>query len=123
MKLTRVTKLILVRGIYAAHALAAIIYTSRELDTVDLIIVSACMFALTAETLFTIRKSSGEWKWFLPSVPIYLTVILWCVWKLEITLLENRTYVMNTTHDCVTSCEGFNACPPDLDDCPTMVTH
>ncbi|XP_071962201.1 transmembrane protein 26-like [Antedon mediterranea] len=107
MKCTKATKLLLARGIYAAHALAAVTYTSREFETVDIVVVSACMLALLIETIVTIKSSSGEWKWFLPSVPIYLCIILWCVWKLEMTLLDKRLSFRETNDTCVASCKGF----------------
>ncbi|KAH8381505.1 hypothetical protein KR093_006906 [Drosophila rubida] len=90
-KIISTIKAILTRIIFGAHSLLAIwqVTTFKK----DLIYWTLCgpLLLLLLEGIFTIMiKKTQEWRWFCPSVFLYLSSIVPAIWLLELDKIERR---------------------------------
>ncbi|KAL9893965.1 transmembrane protein 26 [Glossina fuscipes fuscipes] len=94
MKLARIISTIkatLTRLIFGAHSAIAIwqvVYTTDEIIYWSL---GAPLLLLLTEGIFTIFvKKTQEWRWFCPSVFLYLASIVPAIWLLELNKVQRR---------------------------------
>ncbi|XP_034115111.1 transmembrane protein 26 [Drosophila albomicans] len=90
-KIISTIKAILTRLIFGAHSLLAIwqVTTFKK----DIIYWTLCgpLLLLLLEGIFTIMiKKTQEWRWFCPSVFLYLSSIVPAIWLLELDKIERR---------------------------------
>ncbi|XP_017857518.1 PREDICTED: transmembrane protein 26 [Drosophila arizonae] len=95
-KIISTIKAILTRIIFSAHSLLAIwqVTTFKK----DIIYWTLCgpLLLLLLEGIFTIMiKKTQEWRWFCPSVFLYLSSIVPAIWLLELDKIERRLLVIN----------------------------
>uniref|UniRef100_A0A1A9UFP5 Transmembrane protein 26 n=1 Tax=Glossina austeni TaxID=7395 RepID=A0A1A9UFP5_GLOAU len=94
MKIARIISTIkatLTRLIFGAHSAIAIwqvVYTTDEIIYWSL---GAPLLLLLTEGIFTIFvKKTQEWRWFCPSVFLYLASIVPAIWLLELNKVQRR---------------------------------
>ncbi|ALC47652.1 CG14238 [Drosophila busckii] len=97
-KIISTIKAILTRIIFSAHSVLAIwqVTTFKK----DIIYWTLCgpLLLLLLEGIFTIMiKKTQEWRWFCPSVFLYLSSIVPAIWLLELDKIERRLQVMNAS--------------------------
>ncbi|XP_064550100.1 transmembrane protein 26 [Drosophila montana] len=97
-KIISTIKAILTRIIFSAHSLLAIwqVTTFKK----DIIYWTLCgpLLLLLLEGIFTIMiKKTQEWRWFCPSVFLYLSSIVPAIWLLELDKIERRLQLMNAS--------------------------
>ncbi|CAI9727618.1 Hypothetical predicted protein [Octopus vulgaris] len=86
-----VIKAVVSRSLFTTHGLICI----WRLTVVKKNLLYWCMggsiLLIVLETIFTLKKKrGGEWKWFCPSVFLYLAYSLPPIWLLELDLLKRR---------------------------------
>ncbi|XP_006813189.1 transmembrane protein 26-like [Saccoglossus kowalevskii] len=91
-------KAILTRLLFIIHAFIA---TWKVVDTksdgVYWILILPSLMLVAEFFVTTIVKKGGEWKWFCPSVFLYLGTIIPCIWILEEDLLDKRLRIIADT--------------------------
>ncbi|XP_030371162.1 transmembrane protein 26 [Scaptodrosophila lebanonensis] len=97
-KIISTIKAILTRIIFGAHSLLAIwqVTTFKK----DIIYWTLCgpLLILLLEGIFTIMiKKTQEWRWFCPSVFLYLSSIVPAIWLLELDKVERRLILINAS--------------------------
>uniref|UniRef100_A0A182FNZ4 Uncharacterized protein n=1 Tax=Anopheles albimanus TaxID=7167 RepID=A0A182FNZ4_ANOAL len=105
-KLLATFKAVLTRILFAAHGFIAIWQVTQ--NKTDPIYWSLCapIGVLCIEGIFTLAiKKNQEWRWFCPSVFLYLSSIVPAIWLLELDKLDKRTryqdQVLNETINLV----------------------
>ncbi|XP_055547975.1 transmembrane protein 26 [Wyeomyia smithii] len=91
-KLLATIKAIITRIIFSTHGFIAIWQVTQ--NTKDPLYWCLCspIGVLFIEGFFTLAiKKNQEWRWFCPSVFIYLSTIVPAIWLLELDKLEKRT--------------------------------
>ncbi|KAL5285197.1 hypothetical protein ACFFRR_007132 [Megaselia abdita] len=91
-KIISTIKAILTRIIFSVHSLIAV-YTVYALYGFDSFYAILCspLLVLLLEGIFTLAiKKNQEWRWFCPSVFIYLLSVVPAIWLLELNLFEAR---------------------------------
>ncbi|XP_053670058.1 transmembrane protein 26 [Anopheles nili] len=91
-KLLATFKAILTRILFAAHGFIAIWQVTQNKK--DPVYWSLCapIGVLCIEGIFTLAiKKNQEWRWFCPSVFLYLSSIVPAIWLLELDKLDKRT--------------------------------
>uniref|UniRef100_A0A182JI60 Uncharacterized protein n=1 Tax=Anopheles atroparvus TaxID=41427 RepID=A0A182JI60_ANOAO len=91
-KLLATVKATVTRILFAAHGFIAIWQVTQ--NTKDPIYWSLCapIGVLFIEGIFTLAiKKNQEWRWFCPSVFLYLSSIVPAIWLLELDKLDKRT--------------------------------
>ncbi|XP_001358238.3 transmembrane protein 26 [Drosophila pseudoobscura] len=97
-KIISTIKAILTRIIFSAHSLLAIWQVTTFKD--DIIYWTLCgpLLLLLLEGIFTIMiKKTQEWRWFCPSVFLYLSSIVPAIWLLELDKIERRLQIINAS--------------------------
>ncbi|KAL7728927.1 hypothetical protein ACLKA6_004261 [Drosophila palustris] len=97
-KIISTIKAILTRIIFSAHSLLAIwqVTTFKK----ENIYWTLCgpLVLLLLEGIFTIMiKKTQEWRWFCPSVFLYLSSIVPAIWLLELDKIERRLQSLNAS--------------------------
>lgn len=86
------------RILFISHACLSIYWTSDVKNSSYYWFLSGCVLFMVIELIIVIKVKKGEdWKWFCPSVFLYLSAIISCVWLIELEKLENRSRPENTT--------------------------
>ncbi|EDS31509.1 transmembrane protein 26 [Culex quinquefasciatus] len=91
-KLLATIKAIITRILFSAHGFIAIWQVTQ--NTRDPLYWCLCVpiGVLFFEAIFTLAiKKNQEWRWFCPSVFIYLSTIVPAIWLLELDKLEKRS--------------------------------
>ncbi|XP_036675523.2 transmembrane protein 26 [Drosophila suzukii] len=107
-KIISTIKAILTRIIFSAHSLLAI-WQVVALKS-DIIYWALCgpLLLLLLEGIFTIMiKKTQEWRWFCPSVFLYLSSIVPAIWLLELDKVAKRVANMTSTNTTVYSPSNF----------------
>ncbi|EDW45119.1 GM10326 [Drosophila sechellia] len=108
-KIISTIKAILTRIIFSAHSLLAI-WQVVALKS-DIIYWALCgpLLLLLLEGIFTIMiKKTQEWRWFCPSVFLYLSSIVPAIWLLELDKVARRVGNMTTTNSTVYSPSNYS---------------
>ncbi|XP_022215148.2 transmembrane protein 26 [Drosophila obscura] len=111
-KIISTIKAILTRIIFGAHSLLAIWRVTTFKD--DIIYWTLCgpLLLLLLEGIFTIMiKKTQEWRWFCPSVFLYLSSIVPAIWLLELDKIERRLQIINApqTSSNATNASNFSS--------------
>ncbi|XP_034659924.1 transmembrane protein 26 [Drosophila subobscura] len=111
-KIISTIKAILTRIIFSAHSLLAIWRVTTFKN--DIIYWTLCgpLLLLLLEGIFTIMiKKTQEWRWFCPSVFLYLSSIVPAIWLLELDKIERRLQIINasTSNSNATSSSNFSS--------------
>ncbi|KAF5288723.1 hypothetical protein FQA39_LY15295 [Lamprigera yunnana] len=91
-------KAIITRLVFSAHSLLAIWQVTIFKKNVFFWYLSSPILLLFFEGIFTLTiKENQEWKWFCPSVFIYLASIVPSIWLLEFDKMEKRIKSLEET--------------------------
>ncbi|XP_055636170.1 transmembrane protein 26 [Toxorhynchites rutilus septentrionalis] len=91
-RLLATIKAIITRIIFSTHAFIAIWQVTQYKQDPLYWCICAPIGVLFVEGVFTLAiKKNQEWRWFCPSVFIYLSSIVPAIWLLELDKLEKRT--------------------------------
>ncbi|XP_059621195.1 transmembrane protein 26 [Phlebotomus argentipes] len=84
-------KAIITRLIFGAHGLLAIWQCVTSKANQIWWLLSAPILLLVLEAIFTLTiKKNQEWRWFCPSVFLYLSSVVPAIWLLELEKMERR---------------------------------
>ncbi|XP_032788806.1 uncharacterized protein LOC116926122 isoform X1 [Daphnia magna] len=90
-KVVDVLKAILTRLIFAGHGFIAIWRVTTIKDDPAYWYLSISLLVLAFEGIFTLTiKANQEWRWFCPSVFLYLSSVVPSIWLLEFDKLDRR---------------------------------
>ncbi|CAD5121662.1 unnamed protein product [Dimorphilus gyrociliatus] len=96
--LFNICKAIGARILFICHSSLSIYWTSNVKNSYYYWFLSASLLFLIIELIIVIKVKKGEdWKWFCPSVFVYLTTIISCVWILELDKLDQKPQLTNAT--------------------------
>ncbi|GAB1601194.1 Hypothetical predicted protein [Argonauta hians] len=88
-----VVKAITSRSLFTSHGLLCIWRLTVVKNNLLYWCMSGSILLIVFETGFTLKKKrGGEWKWFSPSVFLYLAYSLPPIWLLELDLLNQRIH-------------------------------
>ncbi|VEN51827.1 unnamed protein product [Callosobruchus maculatus] len=87
----RLCRAIFIRSLFTFHSVIAIWLVTKVRDDQWYWYLTLPIFFLIFESIatFTIRQTL-EWKWFCPSVFLYLTSIVPAIWLLELDKVDRR---------------------------------
>ncbi|XP_059489086.1 transmembrane protein 26 [Neocloeon triangulifer] len=86
-------KAIVTRVVFGSHGLLAIWQVTILKKDLHFWYLSAPILLLFFEGIFTLTiKRSQEWKWFCPSVFLYLASVVPAIWLLELDKLDKRYF-------------------------------
>ncbi|KAG4076381.1 hypothetical protein HA402_005824 [Bradysia odoriphaga] len=90
-KLIATIKAIITRVLFGTHGFIAIWQVARNKENPVYWYLCAPIGLLVLEGLFTLAiKKNQEWRWFCPSVFIYLSSVVPAIWLLELDKIERR---------------------------------
>ncbi|XP_037953074.1 transmembrane protein 26 [Teleopsis dalmanni] len=90
-KIISTIKAILTRIIFSAHSMIAIWQVTENKGEIIYWTLCGPLFILLLEAIFTLMiKKTQEWRWFCPSVFLYLGSIVPAIWLLELDKVERR---------------------------------
>ncbi|XP_065560541.1 uncharacterized protein LOC136027332 isoform X2 [Artemia franciscana] len=93
-KVINVFKAILTRIIFSAHGFIAIWRVTSIKGDPNFWYLSISLLLLLFEGIFTLTiKENREWRWFCPSVFLYLSSVVPAIWLLEFDKLDRRLEV------------------------------
>ncbi|KAJ8020885.1 Transmembrane protein 26 [Holothuria leucospilota] len=85
------SKAITTRILFATHNILTIMQVAELKKNPKFYFLGLTLIALVFETIFTMIKNKGqEWKWFSPSVFIFLAGSVPSIWFLELTLMQQE---------------------------------
>ncbi|KAH8246821.1 hypothetical protein KR032_000845 [Drosophila birchii] len=97
-KIISTIKAILTRIIFSAHSLLAIWHLVIIKEDHKYWTLCGPLLLLLLEGIFTIMiKKTQEWRWFCPSVFLYLSSIVPAIWLLELDKVDRRLAARNTS--------------------------
>ncbi|KAJ6635567.1 Transmembrane protein [Pseudolycoriella hygida] len=90
-KLIATIKAVITRVLFGTHGFIAIWQVARNKENPIYWYLCAPIGLLVLEGLFTLAiKKNQEWRWFCPSVFIYLSSVVPAIWLLELDKIERR---------------------------------
>nr|XP_049695967.1 transmembrane protein 26-like [Helicoverpa armigera] len=101
-KVLATIKAVITRLVFACHGIIAIWQVTVFKDDIEYWYLASPIMLLIFEGVFTLTiKENQEWKWFCPSVFIYLGLVVPAIWLLELHKVDlrlqkkmiNQTYV------------------------------
>ncbi|ESO88818.1 hypothetical protein LOTGIDRAFT_125533, partial [Lottia gigantea] len=99
MRLFTIFRALLVRMLFAAHGLIAIWRMFMVIGETWCWYLTAALGLLLVETMVTLCVKKGkEWKWFCPSVFLYLGSVVPAIWFLELHEMETRINLRNNVN-------------------------
>ncbi|EDV44233.1 uncharacterized protein Dana_GF16125 [Drosophila ananassae] len=97
-KIISTIKAILTRIIFSAHSLLAIWQVTAIKKDYKYWTLCGPLLLLLLEGIFTIMiKKTQEWRWFCPSVFLYLSSIVPAIWLLELEKVAKRVRIMKNS--------------------------
>ncbi|XP_017768720.1 PREDICTED: transmembrane protein 26 isoform X2 [Nicrophorus vespilloides] len=97
-KLVATIKAIITRLVFAAHGFLAIWQVTIFKSNSFYWYLSSPILLLFFEAVFTLTiKENQEWKWFCPSVFLYLASIVPAIWLLELDKVDRRLRIKEET--------------------------
>eukprot|EP00095_Tigriopus_kingsejongensis_P008487 maker-scaffold18_size714446-snap-gene-5.17 protein:Tk08487 transcript:maker-scaffold18_size714446-snap-gene-5.17-mRNA-1 annotation:"hypothetical protein DAPPUDRAFT_55716" len=121
-------KAILTRLIFAAHGLVAIYKAYSLKDDPWYWYLAITILLLCFEGVFTLTiKETQEWKWFCPSVFLYLASVCPSIWLIELDKLDTRLAKKNAAalglSDLIDTTTALQEIPIDLENIPIQVDN
>ncbi|KAL8584098.1 hypothetical protein ACOMHN_011713 [Nucella lapillus] len=120
MSWVSVTRAIMVRLLFAVHGLVSIWLLVTVTRDNRFWYMASGLGVLLMEMTITLGKKGGkEWKWFCPSVFIYLTCVVPAIWFLELHEMDKRIEKRQTAnltaiaHQFLRAQMGENVTSPD----------
>ncbi|XP_071793463.1 uncharacterized protein [Asterias amurensis] len=103
----------LVRALFSLHAGVSVWLISKD-NEIYLLMWLLFLLFIFFEGVFTTKvKKHGTWKWFSPTVCLFLLCSVPCLWKLELESFETRKDVfMDPNNTCNTSTFPLISLPP-----------
>ncbi|XP_048480260.1 transmembrane protein 26 [Plutella xylostella] len=90
-KVLATIKAVITRLVFATHGVIAIWQVTVFKDSIEFWYLAAPILLLIFEGVFTLTiKENQEWKWFCPSVFIYLGLTVPAIWLLELHKVDLR---------------------------------
>ncbi|XP_037820869.1 transmembrane protein 26 [Lucilia sericata] len=103
-KIISTIKATLTRIIFSAHSIIAIYQVVDNKNDIIYWSLTAPLLLLLFEGIFTIFiKKTQEWRWFCPSVFLYLASIVPAIWLLEFDKVERRLLKSSEANDTADS--------------------
>ncbi|XP_064620949.1 transmembrane protein 26-like [Lineus longissimus] len=101
-------KAILARIMFILHALVCMFRVHTQNHELVYFVLLVPLVILLIEAYFTLKLKHGEWKWFCPSVFLYLSSVIPAMWFVELDLYDLRLSHLNGTNhsDQFTSPDG-----------------
>ncbi|XP_068154125.1 transmembrane protein 26 [Drosophila tropicalis] len=109
-KIISTSMAILTRIIFSAHSLLAVWQVT--IFKKDILYWALCgpLLLLLLEGIFTIMiKKTQEWRWFCPSVFLYLASIVPAIWLLELDKIERRMQQIRDAAAASANATSYNA--------------
>ncbi|KAH8384058.1 hypothetical protein KR009_011978 [Drosophila setifemur] len=98
-KIISTIKAVLTRIIFSAHSLIAVWHVTNLKHEKIYWTLCAPLLLLLFEGIFTIMiKKTQEWRWFCPSVFLYLSSIVPAIWLLELDKVTHRRQFMTSNN-------------------------
>ncbi|XP_017052392.1 transmembrane protein 26 [Drosophila ficusphila] len=108
-KIISTIKAILTRIIFSAHSLLAIWQVVAIKSDIKYWALCGPLVLLLLEGIFTIMiKKTQEWRWFCPSVFLYLSSIVPAIWLLELDKVARRVANLTQTNSTVPNPSNFS---------------
>ncbi|CAG9577534.1 unnamed protein product [Danaus chrysippus] len=90
-KVLATIKAVITRLVFACHGIIAIWQVTLFKDSLEYWYLASPILLLIVEGVFTLTiKENQEWKWFCPSVFIYLGLVVPAIWLLELHKVDLR---------------------------------
>ncbi|XP_063371990.1 transmembrane protein 26 [Cydia amplana] len=90
-KVLATIKAVITRLVFACHGIIAIWQVTVSMDDITYWYLASPILLLIFEGVFTLTiKENQEWKWFCPSVFIYLGLVVPAIWLLELHKVDVR---------------------------------
>ncbi|CAH2064995.1 unnamed protein product, partial [Iphiclides podalirius] len=90
-KVLATIKAVITRLVFACHGIIAIWQVTLFKDSIEYWYLASPILLLIIEGVFTLTiKDNQEWKWFCPSVFIYLGLVVPAIWLLELHKVDLR---------------------------------
>ncbi|CAH1642752.1 unnamed protein product [Spodoptera littoralis] len=90
-KVLATIKAVITRLVFACHGIIAIWQVTLFKDDIEYWYLASPIMLLIFEGVFTLTiKENQEWKWFCPSVFIYLGLVVPAIWLLELHKVDLR---------------------------------
>ncbi|XP_072947091.1 transmembrane protein 26 [Epargyreus clarus] len=90
-KVLATIKAVITRLVFACHGIIAIWQVTVFKDSIEYWYLASPILLLIVEGVFTLTiKENQEWKWFCPSVFIYLGLVVPAIWLLELHKVDLR---------------------------------
>ncbi|XP_061726972.1 transmembrane protein 26 [Cydia pomonella] len=115
-KVLATIKAVITRLVFACHGIIAIWQVTVFKDDIIYWYLASPILLLIFEGVFTLTiKENQEWKWFCPSVFIYLGLVVPAIWLLELHKVDVRLKKQTPGNDTVTIGLGVAAkIPTDM---------
>ncbi|KAH0549157.1 transmembrane protein 26 [Cotesia glomerata] len=115
VKFISTIKAVITRLLFASHGFIAIWQVTSFKKNPFYWYLSSPIVLLFFEGIFTIAiKTHQEWKWFCPSVFLYLTSVVPAIWLLELDKLETRLKSRTTNINISETIDISNLAAEDL---------
>ncbi|XP_049884489.1 transmembrane protein 26 [Pectinophora gossypiella] len=99
-KVLATIKAVITRLVFACHGIIAIWQVTVFKDSNEFWYLASPILLLLVEGVFTLTiKENQEWKWFCPSVFIYLGLVVPAIWLLELHKVDLRLAANSTSVD------------------------
>ncbi|XP_061381815.1 transmembrane protein 26 isoform X2 [Danaus plexippus] len=110
-------KAVITRLVFACHGIIAIWQVTFFKDNMEYWYLASPILLLIVEGVFTLTiKENQEWKWFCPSVFIYLVLVVPAIWLIELHKVDLR--LQNKSNITLAETEipipGATKIPPDM---------
>ncbi|CAH2083350.1 unnamed protein product [Euphydryas editha] len=90
-KILATIKAVITRLVFACHGIIAIWQVTFLKDNLEYWYLASPIILLIFEGVFTLTiKENQEWKWFCPSVFIYLVLVVPAIWLMELHKVDLR---------------------------------
>ncbi|XP_059050333.1 transmembrane protein 26 [Achroia grisella] len=118
-KVLATIKAVITRLVFACHGIIAIWQVTEFKNSIEYWYLASPILLLIFEGLFTLTiKENQEWKWFCPSVFIYLGLVVPAIWLLELhkvdIRLANKNNLQNTSLDIDIVIPGATKIPTNM---------
>ncbi|KAK0074774.1 hypothetical protein PV325_001678, partial [Microctonus aethiopoides] len=114
-KFVATIKAIITRLVFASHGFIAIWQVATFKKNPLYWYLSGPIILLFFEGIFTVTiKANQEWKWFCPSVFLYLGSVVPAIWLLELDKLERRMRVRDSNINISETLDLTNLAADDL---------
>ncbi|XP_053622696.1 transmembrane protein 26 isoform X2 [Plodia interpunctella] len=119
-KVLATIKAVITRLVFACHGIIAIWQVTLFKNNIEYWYLASPILLLIFEGIFTLTiKENQEWKWFCPSVFIYLGLVVPAIWLLELHKVDMRlanksSITNNTAYETEIPIPGATKIPTDM---------